>query len=116
MHEPTSESPKRQPEPEWQRAAAKHAWDSFNSFKESHKNEFVMCMGAVYGAAFLKAVEMFLPPSGLVVHDLCTQCGATLIGPWDKRDSTLQLGRADGWSEGLCGDHVGANDPRDGRR
>jgi len=45
-----------------------------------------------------------LPPSGLVVHDICESCGGTLIGPWDKRDVTLELGRADGWRDGCCGE------------
>lgn len=45
-----------------------------------------------------------LPPSGLVVHDICQSCGSTLIGSWDKRAATLELGLQDGWHGGLCGE------------
>jgi hypothetical protein len=50
------------------------------------------------------SLEMLLPPSGLVVHDICTTCGSTLIGPWNRRAETLELGREDAWQPGQCGD------------
>lgn len=115
----TQESPAQVPfDPApWEKTVARYSWESFTAFREQHRDTPTLCAGAIYGEAFLAAIRMFLPPSGLVVHAVCEGCGATLIGPWDQREQTLELGRLDGWDEGHCVECAPAvGEPCEGRR
>lgn len=40
----------------------------------------------------------------LVVHEMCCECGETVIGPWSRRAESLELARSEGWAAGSCPD------------